>query len=93
MKKNFKKKLVLYKKASTSMHGSVQLLSKKPEIFLPDQWLSYYKSAKSCKITTLDNLELYDFTNYSADICPHICANLLANKSQIDLIKNGTIQL
>ena len=44
--KNFKKGNELYKKTSKIIPGGVQLLSKRPEIFLPDQWPSYYKSAK-----------------------------------------------
>ena len=36
----------LYKKAKTLIPGGTQLLSKRPEMFLPDQWPAYYSSAK-----------------------------------------------
>ena len=46
MKKKYIKGQNLYKKTLKIIPGGVQLLSKRPEIFLPDQWPSYYKSAK-----------------------------------------------
>ena len=60
----------LYKKSSKVIPGGVQLLSKRPEIFLPDLWPSYYKKAKGCEITDLDNNNFYDFTNCSVGMCP-----------------------
>ena len=46
MKKKFKKGIALYKKASSIIPGGVQLLSKRPEMFLPSLWPSYFDSAK-----------------------------------------------
>jgi len=91
MKIFFKKGLALYKKASKIIPGGVQLLSKRPEIYLPDLWPSYYKSAKGCQITTVDNTKLYDFTNCSVGMCPLGYANPFVNKSVIDAIKKGNI--
>lgn len=89
MKKNFKKGNNLYKKTSQIIPGGVQLLSKRPEIFLPDQWPSYYKSAKGCQILTYDNIKLYDFTNCSVGMCPLGYANSEVNKSVINAIKKA----
>lgn len=89
MKKNFKKGNNLYKKTSQIIPGGVQLLSKRPEIFLPDQWPSYYKSAKGCQILTYDNVKLYDFTNCSVGMCPLGYANSEVNKSVINAIKKA----
>ena len=89
--KKFSKGLKLYKKASKIIPGGVQLLSKRPEIFLPDQWPSYYESAKGCQITTLDNHKLYDFTNCSVGMCPLGYANPVINKSVIEAINKGNI--
>ena len=40
----------LYKKAKKIIPGGNQLLSKRPEMFLPDQWPSYYKKASESKL-------------------------------------------
>ena len=50
----------LYKKAKTLIPGGTMLLSKRPEMFLPDNWPSYFSRAKGCKIWDLDNNELLD---------------------------------
>ena len=87
--KNFNKGLALYKKTSKIIPGGVQLLSKRPELFLPDQWPSYYKSAKGCEIISYDNIKLYDFTNCSVGMCPLGYANSTINKSVVRAIKRG----
>jgi len=50
----------LYKKAKTLIPGGTMLLSKRPEMFLPDQWPSYFSKAKGCKVWDLDGRELID---------------------------------
>ena len=52
----------LYKKAKTLIPGGTMLLSKRPEMFLPDNWPSYFSKAKGCKIWDLDDNELVDMT-------------------------------
>lgn len=52
----------LYKKAKTLIPGGTMLLSKRPEMFLPENWPSYFTKAKGCKIWDLDNQELLDMT-------------------------------
>jgi glutamate-1-semialdehyde 2,1-aminomutase len=37
-------------------------LSKRPEMFLPDNWPSYFSKAKRCKIGDLDNNVLLDMS-------------------------------
>ncbi len=36
----------LYKKAKSIIPGGTMLLSKRPEMFLPDYWPSYFSEAK-----------------------------------------------
>jgi len=50
----------LYKKAKTLIPGGTMLLSKRPEMFLPDQWPSYFSKAKGCSVWDLDGKELID---------------------------------
>ena len=52
----------LYKKAKKLIPGGTMLLSKRPEMFLPDNWPSYFSKAKGCKIWDLDDNELLDMT-------------------------------
>ena len=51
----------LWQKAKKIIPGGNQLLSKRSELFLPDQWPSYYKKAKGCQIWDLNNNKYYDF--------------------------------
>ena len=89
MRNIFKKGLDLYNRSSKIIPGGVQLLTKRPEIFLPDQWPSYYKSAKGCELVTFDDIKLYDFTNSSVGMCPLGYANPIVNKSVTKAINKG----
>ena len=51
---------LLYKKAKKIIPGGTQLLSKRPEMFLPEYWPAYYSKAKGCKIWDLDGNEYID---------------------------------
>jgi glutamate-1-semialdehyde 2,1-aminomutase len=52
----------LYKKAKTLIPGGTMLLSKRPEMFLPDNWPSYFSKAKGCKIWDIEDNELIDMS-------------------------------
>ena len=52
----------LYVKAKTLIPGGTMLLSKRPEMFLPDQWPSYFSKAKGCKVWDLDGNEFIDMS-------------------------------
>ena len=52
----------LYKKAKTLIPGGTMLLSKRPEMFLPDHWPSYFSKSKGCKVWDLDGKELLDMS-------------------------------
>ena len=53
---------LLYDKAKTLIPGGTQLLSKRPEMFLPDYWPAYYSKAKGCKVWDLDGNEYTDMS-------------------------------
>jgi glutamate-1-semialdehyde aminotransferase len=50
----------LYIKAKTLIPGGTMLLSKRPEMFLPDNWPAYFSKAKGCKVWDLDGKEYID---------------------------------
>lgn len=52
----------LYQKAKKLIPGGTMLLSKRPEMFLPDNWPSYFSKAKGCKVWDLDGKELLDMS-------------------------------
>ena len=52
----------LYEKAKKIIPGGTMLLSKRPEMFLPDHWPSYFSKAKGCKVWDLDGTELIDMS-------------------------------
>lgn len=53
---------LLYKTAKNLIPGGTQLLSKKPERFLPDLWPAYYEKAKGCTIYDLDGKKYLDMS-------------------------------
>ena len=52
----------LYKRAKKRIPGGTMLLSKRPEMFLPEQWPSYYEKAEGCTVWDLDG-------NKYTDVC------------------------
>ena len=53
----------LYKKAKKIIPGGTQILSKRPEMFLPDNWPSYYQRAKGVYVWDLDGNRYIDATH------------------------------
>lgn len=64
MKKNFKtgKGQKLYQKAKKLIPGGNQLLSKRPEMFLPDQWPAYFSKSKGVYVWDLDDNKYLDMS-------------------------------
>jgi glutamate-1-semialdehyde 2,1-aminomutase len=52
----------LYKRAKRLIPGGGMLLSKRPEMFLPDRWPTYFSKAKGCKVWDLDGREFIDMS-------------------------------
>ena len=50
----------LYKKAKILIPGGTMLLSKRPEMLLPENWPAYFSKAKGCKVWDLDGKEYID---------------------------------
>src|SRR5208283_2941719 len=59
----------LYKKAKKIIPGGTQLLSKRPEMFLPDQWPSYYKKCKGVEVEDLDGNHYTDMSICGVGAC------------------------
>ena len=50
----------LWKRAKRVIPGGNMLLSKRAEMFLPEQWPAYFSKAKGCKVWDLDDNEYTD---------------------------------
>ena len=59
----------LYKKAKRLIPGGTQLLSKRPEMFAPDVWPSYYSKAKGCRVWDLEGREFIDMSIMAVGAC------------------------
>ena len=59
---NTAKGQALYEKARKLIPGGTQLLSKRPEMFLPGQWPSYYVKAEGASVTDLDGNTFTDMS-------------------------------
>lgn len=59
----------LYVKAKARIPGGTQLLSKRPEMFLPDQWPSYYSRAKGVEVWDLDGIRYVDMSYNGIGAC------------------------
>jgi glutamate-1-semialdehyde 2,1-aminomutase len=59
----------LYLKAKTRIPGGTQLLSKRPEMHLPDLWPSYYSKAKGVEVWDLDGNRYIDMCYNGIGAC------------------------
>lgn len=59
----------LYDEARRLIPGGTQLLSKRPEMFAPEQSPAYYSSAAGCEVVDLDGRRFVDFTHNGVGAC------------------------
>jgi glutamate-1-semialdehyde aminotransferase len=80
----------LWNKAKKIIPGGSQLLSKRSEMFLPDQWPSYFKKAKGVEVWDLDGNKYLDLmSSVGASILGY--ADKDVNKAVKKAIDNGSI--
>ena len=81
----------LYIKAKQLIPGGVQLLSKRPEQFLPDQWPAYYSKAKGCEVWDLDGQKYIDMSFMGIGACTLGYADDDVNAAVQEAIQNGNM--
>jgi len=81
----------LYKKAKTLIPGGTMLLSKRPEMFLPEHWPSYFSKAKGCRIWDLDGKELIDMTIMGIGTNTLGYGNQAVDAAVMETVKNGNM--
>lgn len=52
----------LWRRAKKVIPGGNMLLSKRPEMFLPEQWPTYFDRARGCRVWDLDGTEFIDMS-------------------------------
>jgi len=81
----------LYKKAKMLIPGGTMLLSKRPEMFLPDLWPSYFSKAKGCSIWDLDGKELMDMSIMGIGTNTLGYGNEEVDAAVMEVVKNGNM--
>jgi glutamate-1-semialdehyde 2,1-aminomutase len=59
----------LYRKGKGRIPGGTQLLSKRPEMFLPEHWPNYYSKAKGVEVWDLDEKKYVDMSYCGIGAC------------------------
>ncbi|MBI5223485.1 aminotransferase class III-fold pyridoxal phosphate-dependent enzyme [Candidatus Micrarchaeota archaeon] len=81
----------LWKKAKKLIPGGSQLLSKRSEMFLPDQWPSYYSRAKGIELWGLNNEKYTDMCIMGIGACILGYADDDVNKAVKQRIDNANM--
>jgi len=81
----------LYKKAKKLIPGGTMLLSKRPEMFLPENWPSYYSRAKGCSVWDLDGNKYTDVSIMGIGTNILGYANDEVDEAVIQTVRNGNM--
>ncbi|MEI8349166.1 MAG: aminotransferase class III-fold pyridoxal phosphate-dependent enzyme [Candidatus Omnitrophota bacterium] len=81
----------LYKEAKRIIPGGTQLLSKRPEMLLPDLWPAYYSKARGCEVWDLDNNKYIDMSYMGIGSCILGYADKDVNKAVKQAVNNGSM--
>lgn len=81
----------LYEKAKQLIPGGTMLLSKRPEMFLPDHWPSYYSEAKGCIVKDLEGKELIDMSIMGIGTNTLGYGNEKVDKAVMETVRKGNM--
>jgi len=81
----------LYERAKSLIPGGTQLLSKRPEMLLPEQWPAYYSHAKGAELWDLDGNPYCDFSYAGLGACPLGYADPVVDEAVQQAIAAGSI--
>lgn len=81
----------LWNKAKKIIPGGTQLLSKRSELALPDQWPTYYKKAKGVTVWDLDGNEFIDMCSMGIGTCILGYADDEVNEAVKKVIDGGSM--
>jgi len=88
---NDSRSVALYGKARKLIPGGTQLLSKRPEMYLPEQWPSYYSRSQGAAVWDLDGRRYLDLSNNGVGSCPLGYADPDVNDAVKQAIDSGSM--
>ena len=89
--KNIKKSQKLYNRAKKNNPGGNMLLSKKPELYLPNGWPAYFSKTKGCEIWDLDYNKFFDLSLMGVGTNILGYSNNKVDKAVHKIIKTGNL--
>ena len=81
----------LYDRAKHLIPGGTQLLSKRPELFVPEIWPAYYSRAEGCRVWDLDGREYIDMSTMGIGTCILGYADPDVNRAVIGAVESGSM--
>lgn len=81
----------LWQEAKKIIPGGSQLLSKRAEMFLPDLWPAYYRSAKGVEVVDLDGKKYIDMSLMGVGACTLGYADPDVNKAVKKVVDEGSM--
>ena len=81
----------LYQRAKARIAGGTQLLSKRPEMFLPEHWPSYYSRAQGASVWDLDGRQYTDMSISGVGSCPLGFADVDVNNAVKAAVDAGSM--
>tara|TARA_B100000965_G_scaffold397140_1_gene413180 strand:- start:2744 stop:4048 length:1305 start_codon:yes stop_codon:yes gene_type:complete len=81
----------LYRKAKSIIPGGTMLLSKRPEMFLPDNWPSYFSKSSGCEVWDLDGKKYIDMSIMGIGTNTLGYGNSYVDKCVREVINNGNM--
>ena len=83
----------LYREAKAIIPGGTQLLSKRPERFLPDHWPAYFSKAQGVHVWDLDGRKYLDMTTSGNGSCVLGYADPDVEQAVVSAVRNGTMSI
>jgi glutamate-1-semialdehyde 2,1-aminomutase len=81
----------LYARARKLIPGGTQLLSKRPEMFLPEQWPAYYERAKGCETWDLDGRRYVDVSHNGVGSMPLGFGDPEVDAAVLEAVRRGNM--
>ena len=81
----------VWRRAKAVIPGGSMLLSKRPEMFLPGQWPTYYSKAKGIEVWDLDGNRFLDFSTMSVGACSLGYGNNTVDEAVKQAVEEGVM--
>ena len=81
----------LYRHAKARIPGGTQLLSKRPEMFLPENWPAYYSRARGSQVWDLDGNMYHDMSYNGIAACILGAADPDVEEAVIAAVRAGSM--